>query len=131
MTPKSITSGFRTTGHLTGMQSFYQLIQVTLLQKVVLLTSFCLLQLSVIHAPPWTLLSPMRMCLQRSMPHFLVFLTLPITTSGPIVTRMHSSIRVLTSAEKLQIIKEKEQEKEAKLKEKEERARRREERRGL
>ena len=48
----------------------------------------------------------------------------------PTVTRTNS-IRVLTSAENLQRIEEKEQEKQAKIKEKEERLRRREERRRL
>ena len=59
------------------------------------------------------------------------FLDSPDYQRHPAATAMKSSIRVLTSAENLQRIKEKEREKQAKLKEKEERVRRREERRGL
>ena len=136
MTPKNITSGFRITGVWPPNQN-----------AIVLPTdpSNLAAKSGVAYIPLFT---PAKRRLSSScsssdspIPDVYMpaekhaplagFLDSPDYRRRPTVTRLHYSIRVLISAENLQIIKEKEQEKQAKLKEKEERAKRREERRGL
>ena len=85
MTPKNIASGFRATGVWPPNRNAIVLPtdpNNLAAKSGVAYTCLCLLQPSVgylPHARPQTLLSLMRMCLQGSMPHLLVFLTPPIT----------------------------------------------------